>query len=138
MLIEATQHPIRYRLLNGTQVRLAPGFPIDLPEEQAKTLLTKAPDRVRMAATRSPNDGGFLAQPTECRPVYWESENGRILGPGTVTHMAKETTVCGEARFWLCITYGNSWRWIHESLLRSRASYEAQWRKAAMMSPKKA
>ena len=130
MLIEATQHPIRYRLLNGTQVRLAPGFPIDLPEEQAKALLTKAPDRVRMAATQSPGDGGFLAQPAESRPVYWESENGRILGPGTVTHMAKEMTSRGEARFWLCISYGNSWRWIHESLLRTRASYEAQWKGA--------
>lgn len=128
MLVEATQHPILYRLLDGRQVRLAPGSPVDLPEEQARTLLIKAPDRVRVAAPRNDVEA-FLVEPAECRhPIYWETLEGRILGPAEVTHMAKETTAAGQARFWLCITYGNSWRWIHESLLRSRASYEAQWK----------
>lgn len=128
MLVEAIQHPILYRLLDGSQVRLAPGSPVDLPEEQARTLLTKAPDRVRVAGTHNDVET-FLIDSADCRrPVYWESSNGRVLGPADVTHMAKEMTTGGEVRFWLCITYGNSWRWIHESLLRSRLSYEAQWK----------
>ena len=47
MLVEAIERPIRYHLLSGQQVRLTPGCPVDLPEEQARMLLAKAPGRVR-------------------------------------------------------------------------------------------
>ena len=131
MLLEAIQHPIRFRLLDGTHIRLAPGWPVEVPEPQAEILLSKAPDRVRVAEplTTMSLSEGFVVEPAKCQhPVYWESLEGRILGPAEVTHMAKETTVAGQPRFWLCVTYCNSLRWVHESLLRSRRAYEAQWR----------
>jgi hypothetical protein len=127
MLIEATKHPIRYTMLDGRQVCLAPGCPVDLPEERAQALLTKAPDRVRLVAPRVKTSETFLVEPASCQhPVFWESHDKRILGPGLVTHVAKETRSTHSIRFWLCVAYGGSWRWIHESLLRSRAKYEAQ------------
>ena len=127
MLVEAIRHPIRYRLINGRDVRLAPGVPVDLPDIQAQTLLMKAPDRVRVVKSERGGAGGFVAEPAgHLEPVYWESYDKRILGPGTVTHIAKETTASGLARFWLCITYDGSWLWVHEQLLRSRASFETQ------------
>ena len=125
MLIEAIQRPIQYRLLDGSNIRLAPGYPVDLPEEQARTLLTKAPDRVRLATAQQTEREEFLVEPSVCKsPVYWESMDGPIRGPATVTHMATETTARGLKRFWLCITYGDSWSWIHEDLLRSRAAFD--------------
>ncbi len=128
MLIEAIRHPIRYRLLDGSQIRLAPGCPVNLPENQARTLLTKAPDRVRVAVAEKAPVEEFLVESAACKAaVYWESDL-RILGPARVTHMATETTRSGQRRHWLCITYENSWRWIHEDLLRSRAAYETQWK----------
>lgn len=48
MLIEATKHPIRYTMRNGQEVRLVPGSPMEIPEAQARVLLAKAPDRVRL------------------------------------------------------------------------------------------
>ena len=48
MLIGAIKHPIRYTMRNGQEVRLVPGAPVEIPEAQAKVLLAKAPDRVRL------------------------------------------------------------------------------------------
>lgn len=113
MLVEAIKHPIRYTMMDGTEVRLLPGVPVDLPEPQAKTLLTKAPDRVRAIDTPAEPNGKHS-------PVYWESA-GRILGPATVSHVAKVAD-----RFWLCIEYAESWRWITERLLRSKRDFDEQ------------
>jgi hypothetical protein len=130
MLVEATKHPIRYTLLDGRQIRLAPGCPVDLPEAQAQTLLTKAPDRVRLVDWPSASPEAFYVEPAGCQnPVFWESQENGILGPGLVTHVAKETTATGQVRFWLCVLYRGSWRWVHEQLLRSRTAYEAQQKK---------
>jgi hypothetical protein len=127
MLVEAIRHPIRYRLVNGRDVRLAPGVPVDLPDTQAQTLLMKAPDRVRVVESEPGPAARFIAQPTgDLQPVYWESHDKRIRGPARVTHIAKETTASGLARFWLCISYDGSWVWVHEHLLRSRLSFDAQ------------
>ena len=62
MLVEAIERPIRYQLLSGQQVRLTPGCPVDLPEEQARMLLAKAPGRVR-AVSPSPPDRA-VCEPT--------------------------------------------------------------------------
>src|SRR5688572_22387096 len=129
MLIEAIERPIRYRFLDGRQIRLEPGRPVDFPDSQAKALLTKAPDRVRAVGQGSMDYCSVRIESAQCRPVYWESmENRIILGPGMVTDVIKEFTSTGQVQFWLCIAYGDSWRWIHEQLLRSRSAYEAQQR----------
>jgi hypothetical protein len=61
-----------------------------------------------------------LEPTTGCRPVYWESA-GRIVGPGQVLHVAKD----GD-RFYICLQYEDTYRWVHEGLLRSRQAFEAQ------------
>ena len=47
MLIEAIGKPLTCRWPGG-EVRLEPGTPIDLPDDRAKRLLSKAPGKVRM------------------------------------------------------------------------------------------
>jgi len=127
MLIEATHHPIRYTMLDGRQVRLEPGQPVDLPETQARMLLTKAADRVRVIESPPSLYEEVQVDATTCkRPVYWDSPGQGILGPATVAYLAKETSLTGRVHFWLCINYGNSWRWIHEQTLRSRMAYDGQ------------
>ncbi len=46
MLIEAVKKPIRLKWPTG-EVRLDPGVPVDLPDEQARKLLERAPGKVR-------------------------------------------------------------------------------------------
>ena len=117
MLIEAIKHPIRYTLLDGREVRLVPGEPVDIPDLPAKTLLAKAPDRVR--GVEPPYD----VQPAgpNVRPVYWETEPGIIQGPAQVSLMARMTD-----QFWLCVEYAGTWRWINTTLLRSKQAFERQ------------
>lgn len=55
-------------------------------------------------------------------PVFWEQSHGRIVGPGTVSHVAK----VGDSEFWLCVDYAGSWLWINADILRSRDSFERQ------------
>ena len=52
MLIEASL-PLTVRLPSGP-IHLKPGQPVDLPDEQAKRLLEKAPNKVRMVQDASP------------------------------------------------------------------------------------
>lgn len=120
MLVEAIERPIRYQLLGGQQVRLTPGCPVDLPEGQALMLLAKAPGRVCAVAAILVDLDIVICEPVRGgRPVFWEDRQGKILGPGYVSHVAKAVTE-GKDAFWLCIEYRGSWRWVHECLLRSR------------------
>lgn len=132
MLIEATQHPIRYTLLDGRQVRLAPGHPVHLPDPQARMLLTKAADRVRVIDPLSREALDCLHEEVQVhvatcsRPVYWESGPGKILGPGSVSHVLKAKELDGRDSFWLCVEWNGGWRWVHEQTLRSKKAYAAQ------------
>ncbi len=54
MFVEAIDHPIRYHLADGREVRLVPGQPVDLPDIQASKLLAKAQGRVKLAPTGLP------------------------------------------------------------------------------------
>lgn len=51
MQLEATQKPLRYRLRDGREILISPGQPVDLPDEAARKLLARAPDRVKVAAS---------------------------------------------------------------------------------------
>lgn len=119
MLVEATQHPIVYTMTNGAEVRLVPGTPVDLPEPQAKALLKKAPDRVRLV-TPDPAPAVTIEPATGCRPVYWKSR-GRIIGPGKVSHIAKDGH-----EFWCCLEFEGVVYWICNDLLRSKQAFVAQ------------
>ncbi len=54
VFVEAIDHPIRYHLADGREVRLVPGQPVDLPDIQARKLLAKVPGKVKLASTRPP------------------------------------------------------------------------------------
>ena len=54
MFVEAIDHPIRYHLTNGREVRLVPGQPVDLPDIQARKLLAMVPEKVKLTSTRLP------------------------------------------------------------------------------------
>ncbi len=54
MFVEAIDHPIRYHLADGREVRRVPGQPVDLPDIQARKLLAKVPGKVKLASTRPP------------------------------------------------------------------------------------
>ena len=131
MKLEAVGKPVKYRFRTGEEIVLKPGIPTEMPDTAAMKLLEQAGERVRIAPASETHAAinernGLLVEPTTCRnPVYWEGCEGDLLGPGIVTHVAKESTFMGDQRFWLCVEYRGSWRWIHESLLRSRATYEA-------------
>lgn len=67
MLIEALR-PLLVRLPE-TDLKLVPGVPVELPEEQASRLLAKVPDKVRRVEPLPP---GFN------QIVQWESADGMV------------------------------------------------------------
>jgi hypothetical protein len=58
---------------------------------------------------------------TGCHPVYWESMDEAIIGPGQVLSVTQEGTEC-----WLCLSLDYHLYWIRDGLLRSRQDFEAQ------------
>jgi len=67
MLIEAVGQPIRYRFRDGREILLPLGKPVELPDQQAWWLLSKAPTKVRRVETLSP---------TVNQRVCWEGVEG--------------------------------------------------------------
>jgi hypothetical protein len=67
MKIECIGPPFTYRWPNG-EVRLAPGHPVELPDDRAARLLEKAPGRVRVVESANKIDGDLTG-----RIVSWES-----------------------------------------------------------------
>jgi len=55
------------------------------------------------------------------RPVYWETANGRILGPAVPECLAQVG-----AEFWIVATFEDQPRWIRADRLRSRNAFEQQ------------
>ena len=131
MKVEATNGPLKFHFSDGSEVRLTPGRPVELPEDRAERLLIKLPGRVRVLPSTDPAICECPSEPiiiepapesTRQRPVFWQSmADGRIHGPARVTDLAR----AGE-EFWLWIEYQGQGRWIRDILLRSRAQFEAQ------------
>jgi hypothetical protein len=121
MLIEAIKHPIRYALRDGREVRLVPGKPIDLPEPQATALLAKAPDRVRAVGDQCASSMTIEPASPTARETYWETADGRILGPVVPEYLAQD----GD-EFWIVTTYQGECYWIRENRLRTRRAFQQQ------------
>lgn len=117
MLIEALT-PLTVRLPER-DLQLRPGEPVDLPDEQAAKLLAKALGKVR-AVLDSDEIPEIVVEPAlSCRPVYWESMDGRLHGPAPVQFMAR-TGVPGRFQFWLCVDEHGRTVWIRDTLLRAK------------------
>lgn len=54
MLLEAIGKPLRYKLRSGEEVRLEPGYPVELPDKSARSLLKQAGERVRVVTAPVP------------------------------------------------------------------------------------
>lgn len=124
MLIEAIRRPLRYRWPGG-EIRLVPGQPMDLPEDQARRVLLKAGDKVRVVERED-----LVIEPAlrpdgrPIRPVYWRGMDGRVHGPCSVSDMAMEGPP-GRERFWLCVEEHGLSVWIRDVLLISQQTAEA-------------
>lgn len=51
------------------------------------------------------------------RPIWWESADGRILGPAQPEFLAKTGSGPSE-QFWIVTTYGGLTRWVRADRLR--------------------
>jgi hypothetical protein len=65
----------------------------------------------------------FEIQPAapNARPIYWETGDGRILGPAVPEFLGRD----GNA-FWISTTFDGQMRWINADRLRSRQAFETQ------------
>jgi hypothetical protein len=55
------------------------------------------------------------------RPIYWESGDGRILGPAIPEFLARDGRT-----FWIVTTLEGQIRWINADQLRSKKAFEQQ------------
>lgn len=93
MMVEAIGEGFTYRWPGG-EVRLKPGEPVDLPDERARRLLTKAPGRVRVVPPSiQPGDS-----------IRWTRSDGSV-------HHAKVDFVHGDSdgARWAFVTIGTGW-----------------------------
>ena len=89
MLIEAVDHPIRYRF-SGGEIRLEPGRPVEVEPERAVKLLARAGAKVR--AVGAPSSDVVLEPASPTAPLHpgwlvaYRDRHGdlvwRVCGPG--------------------------------------------------------
>jgi hypothetical protein len=118
MQLEATGNPIKYRLQSGIEIVLRPGVPTELPDRSAQELLLKASGKVREVVSPS---ASLAERVSGLKPVYWESMEGTIIGPGQVLSITQDGS-----EFWICVGYERFLYWIRDSLLRSQEAFKAQ------------
>src|SRR5690242_8672079 len=121
MKLEALR-PLHVRRASG-DLHLRPGYPVELPDEEAARLLQKVPDKVRMAphGTTVTIEPALTANGGPLSVIYWETGDGRILGPAVPEFLARE-----KESFWIVTSFdGRSW-WINADRLRSRRAFEGQ------------
>ncbi|MDZ4733662.1 MAG: hypothetical protein SGJ16_08760 [Nitrospirota bacterium] len=122
ILVECVGAPFIYRWPDG-EVRLAPGHPVELPDDRAARLLAKAGGRVRVVASSPPPPADIVLEPAHPnpRPVYWERADGSIVGPGTPEFLAR----VGES-FWVIVQFESVPVWVNASSLRSKQAFDTQ------------
>lgn len=87
--------------------------------EKSPTSAERQPATAPTITTLTPESITIELSATNANLVYWEAVTGRILGPATVTSLAQVVALDGRESFWLCVNYRDSWRWVHESRLRT-------------------
>ncbi len=70
--------------------------------------------------TASLSDKKFQCQPAapNTRPIYWETGDGRILGPAVPEFLGKDGNT-----FWVSVTFEGQIRWINADRLRSHKAF---------------
>ena len=72
-----------------------------------------------VAALQSANDIIIEPAAPNARPIYWETADGRILGPAVPEFLARS----GDT-FWIVTTFEGQPRWVNSDRLRSRTAFE--------------
>ena len=72
-----------------------------------------------VAALQSANNIIIESAAPNARPIYWETGDGRILGPAVPDFLAQVGS-----DFWIVTTYETQPRWIRSDRLRSRKAFE--------------
>ena len=134
MLIESLK-PLRVHLRRQA-IELMPGQPMEFSEDDGQILLTKVPDVVRRifvsqnSSLAHHGDSPMVDPPmpldiipaaSVAKPIYWETGDGRILGPATPEFLAKSGK-----QFWIVTTFEGQIRWINADQLRSKNAFEGQ------------
>jgi hypothetical protein len=91
--------PFTYRWPGG-EVHLEPGTPIDLPDERAQRLLTKAPLKVRVC-------------PPTIR-ITWQRADGTSGGPAMVDFLHTDP----DGAVWAFVTLGDTWAVVNTKYVR--------------------
>ena len=97
----------------GNERAWTPGERLELPDENARRLLEKAPGKVRLIST-----GSVFEPAVNVRPVYWES-CGQLHGPGRVIGFLK-TIDAGRETFCPWVKHSMGWSLISDAALRRR------------------
>lgn len=119
-MIEALQ-PLHIRRAAG-DLHLLPGYPVELPDDEASKLLSKAGGKVRAIPEESLTvDPAMRPDGSPLSSIYWETWDGRILGPALPEYLARDRNI-----FWIVVTFSEQTRWINADRLRSKKAFDAQ------------
>jgi hypothetical protein len=105
--------------LHGRVRCIAQGQALELEPEDAERLLRKAPNRVRPMTPPQPLPSSSSEK--GLKPVFWESMDGTIIGPGQILSVTQDG-----AEFWISVAYQRYLYWIRDGLLRSQEAFKAQ------------
>ncbi len=114
MWVEATT-PLRVRFAHG-EIRLRPGHPVELSEEDGRKVLDKAGDRIRVVTAPTAD---IIIEPasTTARPIYFEDASGHLCGPVIPEYLGR-VGIDDRARSWVIVTHNGLIRWIHSDRLQ--------------------
>jgi|SRR5215472_10587110 len=121
MRIEALKR-LKVKRISGDIV-LTPGTPVEFSDEEALTLLAKAPGKVRLVAASD----SVTIEPahSEARPVFWEKADGSIVGPAKPEFLARVGSGPHES-YCVVATFEGLPVWIRSDFLRSKKQFEHQ------------
>lgn len=112
--------PLKINRPDGDALHLHPGCPVDVSDELGSRILQRLPDKVRLAEP-SCIEPAMKPDGSPLSAFYWESGDGRILGPAIPEFLARSGK-----QFWIVTTLEGLARWINADQLRSKRQWAGQ------------
>ena len=112
--------PVTVRTGRG-DVKLTPGIPQELPDAIGQRVLERAGEKVRIHEPNGKEETLIEPASPTAKPIYWESVDGKILGPAKPEFLAKSGPD-GHEQFWIVVTFRKITRWISSDRLRRAPS----------------
>ena len=80
MQLEAVGKPLKYRLRTGEELLLQPGCPVEVPDESALSLMSKAGNRVRVVALANRSNGDLTGHIVNWQSrLFWVEMRATVL-----------------------------------------------------------